>query len=114
MLRQLHFKHRETDGPRLPILWAVPGSDNKYMPLLGHNSTMVVTLQNHSGIPAVLHVSRGMPLLGKRWWWGCTSCLRSLRWCMFRANVAYVVDDTIVGLVVVGEAGVPYLAHCRG
>ena len=27
--------------------------------VLGHRTTMVVTLQNHSGIPTVLQVSRG-------------------------------------------------------
>ena len=38
---------------------------------LGHKSTMVVALQNHSGIPTVLHVSRGMAWTGGG---GLTSC----------------------------------------
>ena len=40
-------------------LLSVHVSENKSLPLLGHKLTMVVILQDHSGIPTVLHVSRG-------------------------------------------------------
>ena len=35
-----------------------PQQDHQPQGLLGHNAMMVVTLQNHSGIPTVLQVSR--------------------------------------------------------
>ena len=49
-------------GIRLTILkvpTALSVTHTEWLMLLGHTSTMVVTLQNPSGIPTVLHVSRG-------------------------------------------------------